>query len=335
MADKKRLILIDGHAVVFRAFYAFPHLTGPGGDLVNAVYGFALILLNVIVDLEPTHILVTFDRHEKTFRHEAFEDYKANREETPEELRNQEPLVHELVEALNIPEFSMAGFEADDIIGTLAKQACEDKGLEVVIVTGDKDLLQLVDDECEIRVYIPGRGRNPAVMYHEEQVVEKLGIKREQVADYKGFSGDASDNIPGIKGIGPKTAVTLLSEFGTMEAVYEELGLMKNGKLDTSKVRELDPKVAEDKELVEKMKDKGIGKAVLGKLVLGAESAFASRELATINREVEVEYDLEACALNGYDKAKAIELFDRLGFESLVRRLPPDEFEHDVQEALF
>ena len=327
MATPKRLVLIDGHAVVFRAFYAFPHLTNSEGELVNAVYGFCLILLNVIVDLEPTHILVTFDRHEPTFRHEAFEEYKANRDETPEELRNQEPLVRKFIEAMNIPMFDKPGYEADDLIGTLACEACKDTDTEVVIVTGDKDLLQLVDDACGIQVYIPGRSRTPSLFYDEEAVVEKMGVRHDQIVDYKGFAGDSSDNIPGIKGVGPKTAISLLSAFESMEGVYEALGMYKAGKPTNF--------VASHEEFKDSFKEKGVGLAALKKVIGGMEMAFKSRELARIVTDAPVELSIEDCKVSGYEKKKVIELFEDLGFVSLIKRLPKDEFEMDVQEALF
>ena len=208
-----KLVLIDGHAVLFRAFHAYPPLTTSRGELVNAVYGFASILLNVIGELKPEYIVVTFDRDKPTFRHTEYVTYKAQREPMPTELKDQQERVEEVVKVLNIPIFAVEGYEADDVIGTLARQANELD--QVVIVTGDKDALQLVDHE-RVVVHMPGRGRIPAKVYDEKLVEKEYGLTPEQIPDYKGLSGDASDNIAGVKGIGPKTAIQLLQAFGTV-----------------------------------------------------------------------------------------------------------------------
>jgi DNA polymerase-1 len=303
---KQKLVLIDGHSLLFRAFYAIPFLTAPTGEQVNAVYGFASTLLSVIEELEPTHIMVTFDSKGPTKREESFAAYKAQRKPAPEELLAQIEPTHEVVRALNMPIFEMQGYEADDLIGTAAIQA-RSKGVGVVIVTGDKDMFQLIDDG-RIQVYIPGRAGTGSRVYEEQQVVEKLGVRKDQVVDYKGLAGDSSDNIPGIKGIGPKTAVNLLSKYGSLEGIYEA---------------------------VDKGKLEGVGAAVVKKLNEGREVAFLSRTLATIDTAVPVKLDLEACLVHGYDKQKTLAIFEKFGFKSLVDRLPDDEEEKRVQEALF
>lgn len=311
-----RLVLIDGHAVLFRAFHAYPALTTSKGELVNAVYGFTNILFGTIAELKPTHIAVTFDRAKPTFRHAAYTQYKATRPEMPSDLAGQQERVEEVVKALNIPMFAVEGYEADDVIGTLAAQAVYTSQVkshhtwevvdEVVIVTGDHDALQLVDD-TRVKVYMPGRGKIPARMYDEAGVEEKYGsLKPEQIPDYKGLVGDSSDNIPGVKGVGPKMAVKLLREFKSVEEAYKNL---------------------------DKVKDK-LGERVAQQLINDQEQARLSKELATIDRQVPIRLDVAACQVHEYDKNMVIKLFEVLGFRSLIKKLPNDSFEQMVQEAL-
>ena len=324
-----KLVLIDGHALLFRAYYAYPPLTTSEGELVGAVYGFTSILLNTIKLLDPTHIAVSFDLGEPTFRHKEFKAYKANRDETPPDLIVQEARLRQIVTALNIPVYEKAGFEADDVIGTMAEQATkrqvtltrgsgqahnkkQDK-TDVIIVTGDMDALQLVDDDApggSVHVFVPGRNRKPDTIYDEAHVEDKYqGLQPEQIIDYKGLAGDPSDNIPGVKGIGPKTAITLLLKFSSIEGVYNVIdgnaisGIVSNSMID--------------------------------KLRVGKESAFLSKKLATIVRDAPVKLNLADCMLHSYDKDRVLTLFKELNFKSLISKLPKDEFEQSVQEALF
>lgn len=304
-----RLVLIDGHAVLFRAFHAYPVLTTSKGELVNAVYGFTNILFGTIAELKPTHIAVTFDRAKPTFRHAAYTQYKATRPEMPSDLAGQQERVEEVVKALNIPVFAVEGYEADDVIGTLSRQATSNKKQDtrVIIVTGDHDALQLVEGE-QVRVYMPGRGKIPARMYDEAGVEEKYGsLKPEQIPDYKGLVGDSSDNIPGVKGVGPKMAVKLLAEFRSVEEIYKNL---------------------------DRVKEK-FGIRVSRQLIDDQEQARLSKELATIDREVPIRLDVAACQVHEYDKDMVIKLFEALGFRSLIKKLPNDSFEQMVQEAVF
>ena len=305
---KRTLVLIDGHALLFRAYYGIPYLTSPDGRMVNAVYGFTSTILSVIAELSPTHIAVSFDMEGPTFRKEEFEAYKANRSVPPDDLIPQFELAHEMTRALNVPIFEKKGFEADDVIGTLAEQAKKKKYVKTMIVTGDRDSFQLIEDE-KVLVYVPGRRSKPSKVYGEEEVVDSMGIRADQMVDLKGLAGDASDNIPGIKGIGPKTAVSLITKFGSIEEIYEAFD---RGDVDGE-----------------------IGKAMLVKLKDGREMALKSKKLATIVRDVPVKLKLSDCRVHGYDKEKTFELLDELGFKSLVTRLPKDEFEMSVQEALF
>jgi DNA polymerase-1 len=307
--------LIDGHAVIYRAFYAFPGLTNPKGELINAVYGFTKIVLTAIRDYSPEYMAVTFDCPAKTFRHDQFAEYKANRAEMPDDLKPQIELIKGVVEALNIPQFAITGFEADDIIGTISsilEQPGQPGALDkllTVIVTGDRDTLQLVDHDTH--VWLPARTK-----YQKDQeldadaVVEKMGVKPTQIIDLKALMGDSSDNIPGVKGIGPKTAVKLITQFKTLDGLYAALGTKSAAEL------ELSPKLVE-------------------KLVAEKEIAYISQKLATIERNVPLNFDLEACRVCSYDKGKVIELFDQWSFNSLLNLLPADEFESSVQAALF
>jgi DNA polymerase-1 len=307
-AEVKKLVLVDGHAMLYRAWFAFPkNLTKRDGTIINAVYGFTRILLNVIDEMKPEYLAVSFDVG-RTFRHEQCKEYKAHREKMPDELKEQEPIVNEVLQALNVPVVTKNGFEADDVIGTLAQQASSyqlpvtSHQLTTIIVTGDKDTLQLVQDPL-VKVYMPGRMNKPAILYNEAAVVADLGVTAAQIADFKGLAGDSSDNIPGVYGIGKVTAAKLLKQYGTVEGVYEHLS--------------------------------EIGGVVHNKLEAGRESAIESRRLATIVTEVPIKLDLEACTVKEYDKERALKLFEALGFQSLMRKLPNDAFEEEVQQALF
>ncbi|MEA3355327.1 MAG: 5'-3' exonuclease H3TH domain-containing protein [Patescibacteria group bacterium] len=300
---KKRLVLIDGHAIVYRAYYAFPAtLKTKSGEQANAVYGFLSILLSVIRELKPSHIAVSFDMDKPTFRHLEFADYKAQRPKTDKELTDQLDLVHESVRRLNIPIFEVEGFEADDVIGTLAKQSYQQK-IKAVIVTGDQDAMQLVNDN--VKVYTPARGRFSAKMYGEEEVLDRYGFEPIQMIDYKALCGDPSDNIPGIKGVGPKTAKGLIDKYVNIEGIY---------------------KAIKDKSI------EGIGKAMLEKLTLGYEDAIKSKMLATIVLDVPITLKLKKCALHEYDKSKAISFLEELGFYSIIKRLPSDYWSEKAEE---
>jgi len=302
---KKRLVLIDGHAIVFRAYYAFPaSLTTKKGEQINAVYGFASILLSVIKELKPSHITVAFDLDEPTFRHIEYVGYKAQRPEVEEELTAQIDKVKEAVKVLNIPIFEVEGFEADDVIGTLARQGNKEKDLEIVIVTGDQDAMQLINSG--VKVFVPGRGKQPAKMYGEKEVRERYELEPKQIIDLKALAGDPSDNIPGVKGVGPKTATELLKKFLTVERVYSRLD--------------------------EAMKKGEISKAVGEKLADDYEEAVRGKKLARIVTDVPISLDLKACELHDYDKKKAGKFFEELGFKSIVKRLPNDNWEQAAEE---
>ncbi len=285
---RPKLVLIDGHSLAFRAFHALPlSLATPNGELTNAVFGFTSMLLNVLREHQPEYVAVAFDVG-KTFRHEMYPEYKGHRERTPEELETQIERIKQVVEALNIPIFTAEGYEADDVLATLARQA-EQQGVDCLIVTGDRDILQVVDDH--IHVLTSGRQFSDTIIYTPEVVAEKYGLRPEQLVDLKALVGDESDNIPGVRGVGEKGATTLLEKYGSLDAVYE-------------KVAEIAPE--------------RIRKA----LEEGREDAELSRNLGRIITDVPIRLDLEACRTRDYDRARVIDLFQELAFRSLVDRLP-------------
>lgn len=284
----KRLVLIDGHAILHRAYHALPPLTTSAGELVNAVYGFTTMLLRVIDELKPNYLIVAFDTPKPTFRHAEYVGYQAQRPKMEDELAGQIEKVQRIVRALGIPIFAVEGYEADDVIGTLAKRAAKKK-IEVVIATGDRDMFQLV--QKEIKIYAPVKGMSEARIFDYQAVEEKMGVKPEQIVDYKSLVGDPSDNYPGVPGIGPKTAAQLLHQYQTLDNLYKHLGKL--------------PEVQTQK------------------LVEGKESAELSRKLARIMVDVPIELDLEKAqfVLTDEEKARAIEEFKALGFRSLVARM--------------
>lgn len=291
----KRLIIIDGNAIIHRAYHALPPMTTKSGKMVNAVYGFTSMLLKVWRDLKPEYIAVTFDMAGPTFRHEKYDKYKATRVKADQELYDQIPLVHDLVSAFNIPIFEKSGYEADDVIGTVVKKNKTNPDLEILIVTGDKDTLQLIDKN--VKVFTLRKGMSDTVTYGAQEVKSVFGFAPKQMIDYKALRGDASDNIPGVPGIGEKTAVELLQKFGTVKELYKQLN--KKG-------------------IEEKIKP-----GVLLKLRDGEKSAEMSFELATIDQDVpDVDFRLEDCRAKDFDRDKVVQIFSELEFMSLLKRLP-------------
>lgn len=309
-------LLIDGHALAYRAYHAFKDLSTGEGLMINAVYGFSRILLTGIRNFKPKYVAVAFDHPRPTFRHTAFENYKANRVEMPDDLKTQIEMVKQVVKTLNIPQFEIPGYEADDLIGTITAQLLEHKDPDLLteIVTGDRDAFQLVDEYTH--VWMAGRTKVQGdTEYDRAGVKNKMGVYPEQIVDLKALMGDASDNIPGVKGIGEKTAVKLISAFGTLEKVYEAI---------EGNTPDISPAALS---LL-----KG---AVVEKLQAGKESAFLSQKLATIDRNVPLTLELDDCQVHTYDKEAATQLFQELEFKSLIPLLPADEFELGVQAALF
>jgi DNA polymerase I len=292
----KKFIIFDGNALVHRAWHALPMtLTTKDGTIVNAVYGFTSVFLKALKDLKPDYIAVTFDLAGPTFRHEKFKEYKAGREKQVDEFYTQFPIIKDLLRAFNIKIFEKQGFEADDLIGTLCdkKQVNRDDVLSV-IVTGDMDTMQLVD--ANTHVYTLKKGLTDTVIYDVKAVKEKYGgLTPEQMIDYKALRGDPSDNIPGVKGIGEKTATALLTEFGTLEKLYSA---------------------------VEKNKAENVKERIRNLLIEHKKDALMSKDLATIEREVKIDFNLEDCKYVNYDKDKVYKLLSELEFKSLLSRLP-------------
>ncbi|MGG1597946.1 DNA polymerase I [Paenibacillus naphthalenovorans] len=282
-----KLILIDGNSIAYRAFFALPLLSNSKGLHTNAVYGFTTMLLKLIEEQKPTHFLVAFDAGKTTFRHKDYAEYKGGREKTPPELSEQFPVLKELLESFGIRQFQMDGYEADDIIGTLTRTADEQDGMEVLVVTGDKDMLQLASDK--VKIALTRKGISEVELYDPAHIEEKYGLKPAQIIDLKGLMGDASDNIPGIPGVGEKTALKLLHEYGSVEKVLENAAGIK-GKLGE-------------------------------KVAAHAEDARMSKELATIFREVPVEIPWDDLAYGGYDGQVLGDMFRKLEFKSLLERL--------------
>lgn len=289
----KRLILIDSHALIHRAYHALPPLTTKSGELVNAVYGFTSILIKTISDFKPDYIVAAFDSPELTFRHKEYKEYKAKRVVAPPDLYAQIPRVKEVLNAFEIPIFEKSGFEADDIIGTVAKNLLG-KDIEVLILTGDLDNLQLIKKNIKV-LYAPPSSAKEQIIYDKEKVAERFeGLKPEQIIDFKGLKGDASDNIPGVKGIGEKTAIALLNRFGTVEKIYQAI---ESGKIDN------------------------ISASVLEKLKSEKDMAFFSKKIATIYQNVPIKFLLKESEFGKYDKEKIFKLMRDLGFASLIERM--------------
>lgn len=293
--SKKRLIIIDSNSVIHRAYHALPPLTTKKGELVNAVYGFLLLFLKVIREFQPDFIAACFDFPGPTFRHKKFKEYKAKRPPAPEELYQQIPKVKEILKAFNVPIFEKKGFEADDIIGTIAHLAPKKQVLpriENIILSGDTDTLQLVD--ARTKVYMLRKGIKDTVLYDQQLVKEKYrGLNAERLLDLRALKGDPSDNIPGVPGIGEKTAIELTKKFGTLENLYQNLV-------------ELPPKLKEN-------------------LIQHKEEAFFSRELAEIKKNVPLDFDLRQCQWKEYNKEKVTQILKDFEFYSLLTRLPLPE----------
>jgi DNA polymerase-1 len=289
---KKRLFLIDGNAYIHRAFHALPPFTTSQGEMVNAVYGFIRMLLKLLKKESPDYLAVCFDYPAATFRHKMYKDYKATRKETPDELKSQFPLAHEVVKAMNLKLVEKEGYEADDLIATLTHKARQED-LETVIVTGDKDAFQLVTRS----VTILNESKN--ILYNEEKVENKLGVLPDQVVDFMALVGDQSDNVPGVKGIGPKTASQLIRQFGTIENIYQHLGELK-GQVQT------------------KLKD-------------GEREAFFSKKLVTLERDVPLECAISHCKIKPFKRDELLKLLHRLEFRSLVAELVTPEEEETVK----
>ena len=294
-----RLMLLDSNGLIYRGYHALPPLTTSKGELVNAVFGFCSILLRGIQDLQPEYVAACFDLPGPTFRHERFADYKATRAPMPDDLRSQFPLVRQVVAALRIPVYEMAGYEADDVIGTITRDM-DARGIDTTVVTGDMDMLQIVTEHT--RLMTTRQGVDSTVFYDPAKIWERFELRPNQMIDYKALKGDPTDNIPGIPGVGEKTAAKLVGQFGSLEGIYERLSEVKPDKLRF-------------------------------KLVEAREQVFASRELSRIICDLPISLDLESAHLSDYDRAEVVRLFREFEFRTLIDRLPRLTGESAVEAA--
>lgn len=297
--NKKRLVIIDSNSLIHRAYHALPPLTTKKGEEVGAVYGFLLVFLKILRELKPDFIVATFDLPSPTFRHKKFKLYKAKRPKLPPELSQQIPKVKEILRSFNVPIFEKEGFEADDLIGTISKLAPRKQvfpQIESIILSGDFDTLQLVDSQT--KVYALRKGVKDTVLYDEGLVREKYqGLDPNQLVDFKALRGDPSDNIPGVRGIGEKTALQLIREFGSLENLYREL------EENTEKASQIKTKVKEA-------------------LIRYKNDALTSKELVQIEYNLSIDFNLEKCRFGEYNKGKIIKTFENLEFYSLMKKLP-------------
>ena len=289
-----KFVLVDGNSIMNRAFYGImgsKMLTTKDGKYTNAVYGFLAILFKLLDDIQPQYMAVAFDLKAPTARHKMYEGYKANRHGMPDELAEQMPIIKEVLRAMNIDIIEMEGYEADDILGTLSCYG-EAQNLNVTILSGDRDTFQLATDRVTIRIPHTKGGKTETDEYNREKIIEKYGLDPRQLIDVKGLQGDASDNIPGVPGIGEKTALALIQKFGSIEKLYEQ---------------------------VEKEED-GLKGKQREKIVNNKDLAFLSKTLGTINLEVPIEDKLEDFKVEPWDKEKVLNIFKELNFNRYIDR---------------
>jgi len=283
-----KLLLVDGSALLHRAYHAYPPLTAKNGQVVGAVYGVASMLYSALVEVSPSHVMVAWDLPKPTFRHEKYVGYKAQRPKADIEMVEQIPYVKSVIKAMGIVQLEVEGYEADDIIGTLSRLPEPE---EIIILTGDQDTMQLVN--TRVSILTPPKGKLPAKMYGVEEVKEKYGVWPTQIVDYKALIGDVSDNIPGVAGVGPKTAANLLKTFETLERIYRDITQVQLH----------------------------FGEIVAKRLVDGKESAFLSQDLSRIVTEMPLAVSVEEMAYRDIKQEELRNLLDELGFKSLVSRI--------------
>ena len=298
---KNRLVLIDSFALIYRAFYGIPPTLTRDGHPINAAYGFSSAILAAIKELQPEYLVACFDSPKKTKRHEEYVEYKAHRKPMPDDLVPQIQYCKKVLETMNIPIVAAEGYEGEDIIATIISDL-QQKGAETenIIVTGDSDTFQLVDDYTT--VYSMARGAQQAVLYDAFKVQERYGLPASDFVDFKALKGDASDNIPGVPGIGEKTASKLIQDYESLEKIYENIEKIK-GKVQTL-------------------------------LIENKDQAFLSRKLSQIVNDAPIEFDLIESKIHDFDKVKVEKLFLELGFKSLIARMPVSN-RTNGQQALF
>lgn len=306
MKNNEKIVLLDAYAIIHRAYHALPDFSSQKGEPTGALYGISAMLLKIIKDLKPDYIIACYDLPEPTYRHEIYDEYKAGREKPDDDLIKQIDRSRDLFKVFNIPIYEKAGFEADDILGTIVEKLKE-KDIDIVIASGDMDTLQLVAGN-KVRVYTLKKGINNTILYNEKAVIERFGFKPKLLVDYKGLRGDPSDNIIGVKGVGEKTATILIQNFKNIENIYKQL--------------------KEDENI---LLDKGIKPRIIGLLEENEEEAFFSKELATIRRDVPIKFSLPNKKWKeNVDSKKIISLFQEFGFRTLTQRVR-DFFRNDLE----
>ncbi len=300
MGECGKLVLIDGHSILNRAFYGLPELTNAQGLHTNAVYGFLNIMFRILEEEKPDYLAVAFDVHAPTFRHEMYEAYKGTRKPMPEELREQVPVMKDVLKAMGVVIMERPGLEADDVLGTLAKKA-QSLGLEVTLVSGDRDLLQVADEHIKIRIPKTKQGRTEIEDYYPADVERTYGVTPLQFIDLKALMGDTADNIPGVPKVGQKTAAELMGQYGSLDAVYAHVE-----EITKKSIRE---SLKENKDL-----------------------ADLSKVLATIRIDSDVELDYQAARAEGYYTEEAYQLFKQLGFKNMLNRFEAKEKGEEQKE---
>jgi len=290
MRPNERLVILDSNSILHRAFHALPLLTTKKGEPINAVYGFFLVLFKIIKEIQPDSIAACFDFPAPTFRHDKFKEYKAKRPPTPKDLVSQIPKIKEVLKSFSVSFFEKEGFEADDLIATIAKKA-RDEVSEIFILTGDFDTLQIVDKKTKI--FFLGRKIKEPLIYNEKKVIGEFKVSPKQIPDYKALVGDQSDNIPGVSGVGPKTAVEILSRYKNLDDFYNK------------------PKT--ENKLKVKIKEK---------LVKDKEKIFLSRELVKLKNNVPIDFKLIECRFGNFSQTEFEEILKRFEFYSLLKRVP-------------
>jgi DNA polymerase-1 len=293
---KKRIVLLDAHAIIHRSYHALPAFVSSKGEATGALFGIVSMLLKIDVELSPDYLIACYDLPKPTFRHIAYEGYKAGRQKSDDALVDQIIKSRGIFEAFSIPIYEYEGFEADDILGTICEQTKDLKEYEVIIASGDMDTMQLIEGE-RVRVYTFKKGVHDTVLYNQTEIEKRFGFSPKQIPDYKGFAGDSSDNIMGIKGIGDKTATMLIKSFGSVEGVYKEI--QKNEKI---------------------LEEKGFTKRISALIAEGEEDAFFSKTLATIRRDAPVVFSLGHTWKEGLQQEKILSLLERYEFRGLHKR---------------
>jgi DNA polymerase-1 len=295
-----KLVLIDGNSILYRAFFALPLLNNDKGVYTNAVYGFTTMLLRILDEEKPTHMLVAFDAGKTTFRHATYKEYKGGRQKTPPELSEQFPLIKEVLDAFSIPHYQLEQYEADDIIGTLSENG-QEKAWDITIISGDKDMLQLVSEQ--VTVSLTKKGISNVEKYTPSYMMENMEITPKQIIDLKALMGDSSDNIPGVPGVGEKTATKLLKQYETLEEVYNQIDAISGKKLKEN-------------------------------LLTYRDDAFMSKSLATIDRNSPIKISIDEIAYEDYQENKVSAVFKELGFQSLLNKMSSGEDEEAERAAL-